>query len=111
VYPVKDIKRARDFYENTLGFNPTHMTNEGQYIEYDMPEGGCFALTTLAKSMEPNANSGGRVAFEVDNLDQLISELKAKGIVFKTELRSSHGCRLAIILDSEGNSIILHQLK
>jgi predicted enzyme related to lactoylglutathione lyase len=111
MYPVKDPQRARAFYEETLGLAVgTTSGKEGVWTEYDLPGGGCLALF-LSDDIRPSADSGGSIAFEVDDLDALTSRLKAQGVTFKAEMIHSPVCRMAVILDSEGNSIILHQLK
>jgi len=110
MYPVVDLNRAKDFYAKHLGLTPSKLSDEGAWVEYDLPEGGCFSLTTLAKGVQPSANAGGSVAFEVDNLDELVKTLKANGVTFKLDVFSSPVCRMAVILDSEGNAVILHQL-
>jgi len=51
------------------------------------------------------------VAFEVDDLDALIARLKTEGVTFKAEMIPSPVCRMSIILDSEGNAVMLHELK
>ena len=111
MYPIKDVARARDFYENKLGLTLGSHGNQGPrwWIEYDLPGGGCFALTNFTED-EPSAAAGGTVAFEVDNLDALMADLKAKQVTFKTDVIHSPVCRMAVCLDSEGNSILLHQL-
>jgi predicted enzyme related to lactoylglutathione lyase len=38
-------------------------------------------------------------------------DLKSKGVTFKSDVIHSPVCRMAVCLDSEGNSILLHQLK
>ncbi|HEX9297194.1 MAG TPA: hypothetical protein VF881_15240 [Polyangiaceae bacterium] len=53
----------------------------------------------------------GTIAFEVDDLDALIADLKSKEVEFKSDIIHSPLCRMAVCLDSEGNSILLHQLK
>lgn len=111
MYPVENMVRARQFYEKTLGLEVGNISAEGAWVEYDLPQGGCFAITTLAQGVMPSANSGGSIAFEVENLDNLVSQLKSKGIQFKMDIFSSPVCRMAIALDSEGNAITLHQLK
>lgn len=108
MYPIKDPDRARAFYGETLGL--TVGTNHDQWIEYDLPGGGCLALTTVTGE-EPSASAGGTVALEVDDLDAAIEELKAQDVTFKSDIIHSPVCRMAVILDSEGNSILLHQLK
>lgn len=39
-----------------------------------------------------------------------MAELKAKGVKFTSGVIQSPVCRMASIADSEGNSILLHQL-
>lgn len=111
MYPVIDMERARQFYEKTLALTPGAISAEGAWVEYDLPGGGCFAITTLAEGVNPSANAGGSVAFEVDNLDKLVTKLKSSGVKFKLDTFSSPVCKMAVILDSEGNAVTLHQLK
>jgi predicted enzyme related to lactoylglutathione lyase len=40
-----------------------------------------------------------------------MTELKGEGVTFKGDIIHSPVCRMAVCLDSEGNSILLHQLK
>ena len=112
MYPVTDVPRARAFYEETLGLTAGSVGShgEGWWIEYDLPGGGCLALTNFTGD-KPSDTSGGTVAFEVEDLDRLIADLKAKGVRFKSEVIHSPVCRMAVCLDSEGNAILLHQLK
>ncbi|MES1203573.1 MAG: VOC family protein [Pseudomonadota bacterium] len=112
MYPVKDVARARAFYEGTLGLNVgSHGDHGGKsWIEYDLPGGGCIALENFTGE-EPSAKAGGTIALEVEDLDALIADLKAKNVEFRTDIIDSPVCRMSVILDSEGNSILLHQLK
>ncbi len=111
MYPVSDMKRAREFYEKKLQLKLGKVSVEGAWVEYDLPQGGCFALTTLAEGVEPSSNAGGSVAFEVENLDKLISNLKSQQVEIKLDTFTTPVCSMAVIIDSEGNSVILHQLK
>ena len=110
LYPVKDWKRARAFYGETLGLTIGSKSGDGVWTEYDLPGGGCLALFAN-EDIKPSAEAGGSVAFEVEDLDALIARLKEQGVQFKAEMIHSPVCRMSIILDSEGNSIILHELK
>jgi predicted enzyme related to lactoylglutathione lyase len=110
MYPVKDSKRARIFYEETLGLKPGSQSSNGVWTEYDLPGGGCLALFAT-EDIKPSAEAGGSIALEVDDLDVVTARLKTKGVRFKAEMIHSPVCRMAVILDSEGNSLILHQLK
>ncbi|MGQ0532307.1 MAG: VOC family protein [Caulobacteraceae bacterium] len=111
MYPVKDVARARDFYENKLGLKVGMNGNFGDkwWIEYDLPGGGCFALENFGEA-EPSANSGGTIAFEVEDLDKLIADLKAQNVVLKGDLVHGPNCRMQVCLDTEGNAVLLHQL-
>jgi predicted enzyme related to lactoylglutathione lyase len=111
MYPIRDVARARRFYEETLGLTVGLNGNHGDkwWIEYDLPGGGCVALTNFIPD-EPSAAAGGTIAFEVEDLDALIADLKAKGTTFRGDVVHGPNCRMATCLDSEGNSIILHQL-
>jgi predicted enzyme related to lactoylglutathione lyase len=51
-----------------------------------------------------------RSAFEVEDLDALIRDLKSKGTTFLGDIVHGPNCRMTTCLDTEGNSIILHQL-
>ena len=110
MYPVVEPERARGFYEGTLGLTRGSAAPNGDWTEYDLPGGGCLALFRGSISgLSPTAGAGA-IAFEVDDLDALISTLKAAGVEFKSEIIHSPVCRMSVILDSEANSIILHQL-
>lgn len=112
MYPVRNVARARKFYEETVGLKVGKHGDHGgvAWVEYDLPGGGCFAITNATKD-DPSAGAGGTVAFEVDNLDAVIADLKTKGVKFETDIIHSPVCRMAVCLDSEGNSLLLHQLK
>ena len=110
MYPVQDSARARAFYGETLGLKMGSAASNGIWTEFDLPGGGCLALFKT-DDIKPSAAAGGSVAFEVDDLDALIPQLEAKGVTFKAQMIHSPVCRMSIIVDSEGNSIILHELK
>jgi predicted enzyme related to lactoylglutathione lyase len=109
-YPVKDATRARAFYEKTLGLVRGSHSANGVWTEYDLPGGGCLALFQ-SNDAQPSSSSGGMIAFEVADLDGLIARLKAEGVEFKAEMIPSPVCRMSVIVDSEGNAVMLHELK
>lgn len=110
MYPVTDMPRARAFYEETLGLGPSRNAAASPWVEFDLPGGGCLAITNVTPQ-QPSANAGGTIAFEVEDLPSLVADLKAKGVAFAAEGIESPVCRMAICLDPDGNSIILHKLK
>ncbi|HKA89584.1 MAG TPA: SRPBCC domain-containing protein [Haliangiales bacterium] len=111
MYPVTDVARARAFYEQTLGLAVGMAGGrEGKYwIEYDLPGGGCLALTNTTGD-QPSAAAGGTVALEVSDLPSMMDRLKTQGVTFKSDIIKGPHCRMAVCLDSEGNSLLLHQV-
>jgi predicted enzyme related to lactoylglutathione lyase len=107
MYPVTDMKRARKFYEEDLGLKPEHDVG-GKWIEYHLWD-SCFAITTMAgDAVKPSAEAGGSIAFEVQNVDEFVDQLRKKGIRVKEEPFSTRVCRMAVVVDPEGNALTLH---
>jgi predicted enzyme related to lactoylglutathione lyase len=107
--PVLDVPRARKFYEETLGLTVGLHGGQGDnwWIEYDLPQGGCIALSSFGPS---KPGDGITLALEVEDLDSLMERLKAAGVEFKHGIIPGPHCRMAPCADSEGNPILLHQL-
>lgn len=109
MYPVSDMARARKFYEEALGLGVTKNFRD-EWVEYHLGN-GAFAITTMAKTVKPGANSGGSIAFEVDDVDATLRKLKAAKAVVKVEAFDTPVCRMAVVLDSEGNALTVHAKK
>ena len=108
VYPVRDVARARHFYEDILGLKlETNFRDE--WIEYDV-NGSTFAITTMDPTHEAGAK-GGAIAFEVDDLDQTLSRLKEQQVKFVLETTETSVCRFAVVADPDGNEVIIHKRK
>jgi len=106
MYPVVDMARARKFYEEELGLAAAAEYANGQWVEYDA--GGIFALTTMA-AVKPSANSGGNIAFEVEDVVAFTEQLKAKGVTVLLGVTETPAFRMSVVLDSEGNALTLCQ--
>jgi predicted enzyme related to lactoylglutathione lyase len=108
MYLVTDMKRARKFYEEDLGLKVAR-DFRGEWIEYHIWD-NCFAISTMGgESLKLSADAGGTIAFEVNNVDAFVAQLKGKGIRIKIEPFSTPICRLAVVFDTEGNALTLHQ--
>ena len=86
-------------------------SDNGVWTEYDLPGGGCLALFKHPDPKSAAAPGGASIAFEVDDLDVLVTRLKREGVRFMAEDVQSPVCRMATMQDTEGNTIILHKLK
>ena len=105
-YLVKDMPRARRFYEDALGLRPTKTFKE-QWVEYHLGN-GCFAIETMGSAgMAPNTSSS-QIAFEVDDVDAVVKRLRANGAIVKMEPTSGSVCRMADLIDPEGNPLTIH---
>lgn len=112
LYPVKDMARAREFYEKGLGLRPTH-DFQGKWVEYILGN-GCFALTNMAGSAGPrlpSPNAGGVIAFEVDAVDATVEKLKEAGARVLEAAFDTPVCRMAFVTDTEGNALCVHAKK
>jgi len=109
-YPVKDMARARKFYEGVLGLKPTLQVGEPgglQWTEYDIAS-GTLALGCGAPDWIPRAD-GCSVGLEVEDFGAAIAHLKTKGVKFKMEPIPTPVCHMAFIYDTEGNTICIHK--
>ena len=111
MFPITDTARARAFYERMLGLAVGSHSDSGVWTEYDLPGGGCLALFRHPDPNHTPRFGGASIAFEVSDLDGLNSRLHGEGVPYAADLVHSPVCRMSIIQDPDGNSIILHELK
>jgi predicted enzyme related to lactoylglutathione lyase len=112
-YPVTDMARARRFYEGVLGLTVSRTWGDKEnpnWVEYDLGA-NCLALATGAGDQWPPANAGPAVAFEVEDFDAAIAELKAAGVKFFWDVQESPVCFMAGILDPDENRVVIHRRK
>jgi predicted enzyme related to lactoylglutathione lyase len=107
-YTVKDMARARKFYETTLGLTPG-MNFQDQWVEYEVA-GQTFAITSMETGHQPGLK-GGYVAFEVDDFEKTMVRLKAMQTKFVMEKYETPVCHFAVIADPDGNEIMIHKRK
>jgi catechol 2,3-dioxygenase-like lactoylglutathione lyase family enzyme len=112
--PVKDLTRARAFYEGKLGLAPIGLRPDGKFT-YDC--GG----TTLALFPKEGGTKADHtaVSFRVADIAASIAELERAGVKFEDYdfpgLKTvGHVCVLgaekaAWFLDTEGNILCLHE--
>ncbi|MFB0834047.1 VOC family protein [Arthrobacter halodurans] len=115
VLPVKDIDRARDFYQKTLGLTPTATMEDGSEL---FSSDGATAIELMVK---PGADTSDHtsVSFEVEDLPVEMKRLEGNGVVFadydlpglKTvdHIATTTHEKCAWFADSEGNILCLHQ--
>jgi predicted enzyme related to lactoylglutathione lyase len=111
--PARDIRRARAFYEGTLGFRVKQEINGG--VVYASAAG-------TAAFLYPTPNAGTSQAsqafWDVKDIEAEVAELKRRGVVFETYdmpgtdangITTAGGARAAWFKDSEGNIMAIIQ--
>ena len=111
--PVKDVARARQFYEQKLGFKPKMETAGG--VVYDCAGGtSCFLYPT------PNAGTSqaSQAFWEVADIESEVAELKKRGVAFEdykmpgqdaNGILNEGGAKAAWFKDTEGNIMAVIQ--
>ncbi|HEV7179550.1 MAG TPA: VOC family protein [Candidatus Baltobacteraceae bacterium] len=109
-YPSKNVQSTREWYERTLGMAFNMPVDEDGIEKYnEAPVGtGTFGLMTH-EWIDRAPGSGTGVAFEVDDLDEALTQLRAKGIAVDDPYETPV-CKVASFEDPEGNKITLHQI-
>jgi len=112
--PVKDLARARKFYEQTLGFSPDY-ENEGG-VGYKGAGGTAFFLYP---SEFAGTNKASQAFWVVKDVRAEVAELKAKGVTFEEydapgfktvdSIATGGGAMTAWFKDPEGNIMAIVQ--
>ena len=112
--PVKDLARARQFYEEKIGLKPKEEKAGGVVYEFAQHT-ACFMYPT------PNAgtSSASQAFWQVDDVEREVAELKRRGVKFeeydmpqmKTDkgIAIGGGAKAAWFKDTEGNIMALVQ--
>jgi catechol 2,3-dioxygenase-like lactoylglutathione lyase family enzyme len=95
--PAQDLERAQAFYAEKLGLEPAEERDGG--LRYVDSHGGEFAL--FESGGAPSANHT-QMAWEVDDIEATVAELRANGVVFE-EYDAPGLATIEGIADIEGN--------
>ncbi|MDH3283461.1 MAG: VOC family protein [Acidobacteriota bacterium] len=101
---VHDMERAKRFYGDVLGLAKT-AEYENKWCEFDTPEGKSIALDTFSPEGAPPY-----LALETDDVEAEVTRLKKAGVEVLMDVRDNKVCKMAIVKDSEGNGLMLHQI-
>ena len=103
-YPVRDMKRAKKFYGEVLGLKLAAQY-ENKWCEFDTPDGKSIGLDTLSPDGTPPY-----LALETDDIVAEVERLKRNDVKIVLDVLDNKVCKMAIIEDSEGNKLMLHQM-
>lgn len=112
--PVKDMARARAFYEGCLGLQPGGLQPDGKFVY--LVGGSTLALFPKAEGTKADHTA---ISFQVSDIAAEIQELKRAGVVFEDYdlpgLKTvNHVCVLgaekaAWFKDTEDNYLCIHE--
>lgn len=115
ILPVRDLDRARNFYQQRLGLTPMGLQQDGKFL-FALGHGGTLALFPKPEGSKAEHTA---VSFKVDDVTREIRALEAAGVVFEDyDLPGfktvGHVCVLgsekaAWFKDTEGNILCLHE--
>ncbi|HSB48223.1 MAG TPA: VOC family protein [Burkholderiales bacterium] len=115
ILPVKDLNRARDFYENALGLQAEGLQADGKFL---LRCGGGARIALFPKADGTKAEHTA-LSFLVEDIVAEIRELKHRGVQFHDYelpglMTLQHVCVLgsekaAWFSDTEGNVLCLHE--
>jgi predicted enzyme related to lactoylglutathione lyase len=109
-YMVKDVARARAFYEQVLGFDPSLVTEGGDWegAEYEMRSGPVFGI---GKNGEVPWRPSGGMMLSVDDVAEAARRVSEGGGKVVMESMETPVCFMAWCEDTEGNTFSLHRRK
>jgi len=105
---VSDLKKAAEFYEDTLGLEKKYEFSS--YVGFEC--GGVeIGLIPKTKETQISNTASPSVEFLVDDVDKMCSELKKKGVKFIKELHEeTWGGKQATFTDIDGNVLEVAQI-
>jgi catechol 2,3-dioxygenase-like lactoylglutathione lyase family enzyme len=103
---TQDIKRAKQFYAETLGLE---LETEGE-SDMEFRAGqvtlDIFDPTSIGQAFAP---SPAGLALRVPDVEAARADLEAKGVVFDGETITTSVCKQAWFKDPDGNALMLHR--
>jgi predicted enzyme related to lactoylglutathione lyase len=108
--PVANVARARQFYEQTLGFTPGREVAGGVIYEFG-ERTACFLYAGTSKASQ--------AYWHVDDVEREVAELKARGVQLEQYdmpgietidgIATAGGAKTAWFKDTEGNILAVVQ--
>ena len=110
--PVKDVSRARKFYEDKIGFKPGEEIEGGVVYKF-ADHTACFLYPT----QNAGTSKASQAFWQVDDVEREVAELKRRGVTFEEydtpDMKTVDGIaspgdvKAAWFKDTEGNTMAL----
>lgn len=113
LYHVSDVARARRFYAETVGLSvcmEMEFAPGMWWMEFDVGGPSALAITNY----EMAGVNGGRtpgIAIEVEDYDELLAQLRERGVVIAWGPNDFPACHCFAVKDPDGNDLYFHRRK
>jgi catechol 2,3-dioxygenase-like lactoylglutathione lyase family enzyme len=116
-YIVDDVDAAIDFYCGALGFQEVMhpapsfamLSREDLRLVLSAPGGGPGGGQAMPDGALPEPGGWNRFQLEVDNLEQMVDQLRERGAQFRNDIVTGVGGKQILVEDPAGNPIELFQ--
>jgi catechol 2,3-dioxygenase-like lactoylglutathione lyase family enzyme len=95
-----ELARQREFYEKSLGMSAANAAS--RWVQFGTRD-AALALRALGEGEKPRIELG----FDVGSLDARLAQLAARGVKTAGSLEESADCRIARVVDPDGNVLQL----
>ena len=112
--PVRDQKRALDFYTEKLGFTiitDQPFDDKQRWIELRIPKAETRITLFTPEGQESRIGSFTGISYHCEDVEQTYRELCSRGVLFDAPPKKEPWGTFATFNDSEGNSFVLSSSK
>lgn len=104
---TRDLPKAVEFYEQTLGLPRSVYLEERNYAEFETGNLTLSIINAEAMGMEHQVR-GHELALHVDDVQAARKTLEERGVTFRGETFDTGVCHMALFNDPDGNPLMLH---
>lgn len=116
-YIVDDVDDSIEFYRDNLGFEeemrpaPTFaMLSRGDLrLALSAPSGAGGAGQAMPDGTRPTPGGWNRFSLQVQGLDEIVDDLRSRGVRFRSEVIEGRGGRQILVDDPSGNPVELFE--
>ena len=105
-YPVSNLQQSILFYRDLLGFKL--LLNIDNWAEFNI-DGQRLAIYEKKNSNNTSDQFGTTVYFEANPIEDMVKDLRSKGIIFRGEIKIYSYGKLILFSDPDDNSFGLYE--